>query len=392
MAELPKLYLQEHFASGSDKGTVVEVCQTPFRIGREPDNEMQIPERQISANHAELRFETGRWWVYDCASRNGTVLNGRRVQPKAVLHDDDDLAFAHRNYRVRFDLGSWQKFTTLTADDAAISQYYELLNVLRNRLTLPVFQPIVQIATGETVGWESLGRVKTTHQSMDISTLFRLADLGKADARLSGQFREVTQFCVHCHKCWPETQQALLFINLRSSELDEEDLVGVNKLAEFCAPAVRKAFQVVVEIPETWGANSSRIRSRMDLLRKHGLLVAFDDYGGGLDHTVELYKVAPDFVKFDRKWVVSLDDKEARSLIQPHVDMCRQLKIRTLAEGIETAEQRSVCLDMGIELGQGYLWGAPKSAYTLFNRNPATLPPECPFVELKIVSASHKTD
>ena len=51
-----------------------------FRVGRDESCEVRFDDPLISRRHAEIRFEQGRWWVVDLASRNGTRLDGRLVE------------------------------------------------------------------------------------------------------------------------------------------------------------------------------------------------------------------------------------------------------------------------------------------------------------------------
>ena len=51
-----------------------------FRIGRDESCEVRFDDPLVSRRHAEIRFEHGRWWVVDLASRNGTRLDGRLVE------------------------------------------------------------------------------------------------------------------------------------------------------------------------------------------------------------------------------------------------------------------------------------------------------------------------
>ena len=51
-----------------------------FRIGRDPECELSITERAVSKVHAEMRYEEGQWWIVDVQSRNGTYLDGQRIE------------------------------------------------------------------------------------------------------------------------------------------------------------------------------------------------------------------------------------------------------------------------------------------------------------------------
>ncbi len=51
-----------------------------FRIGRDPACELSVTERAVSKVHAEVRCEEGQWWIVDVQSRNGTYLDGERIE------------------------------------------------------------------------------------------------------------------------------------------------------------------------------------------------------------------------------------------------------------------------------------------------------------------------
>ena len=55
-----------------------------FRIGRSPECALLVSEPVVSKVHAEIRWEEGQWWLVDAQSRNGTYLNGERIQRVAL--------------------------------------------------------------------------------------------------------------------------------------------------------------------------------------------------------------------------------------------------------------------------------------------------------------------
>ena len=64
-----------------------------FSIGRDEENDLTLESKKVSREHAEIRFERGRWILEDRASFNGTYLNGNRLQPGAPvrLHHADRI-------------------------------------------------------------------------------------------------------------------------------------------------------------------------------------------------------------------------------------------------------------------------------------------------------------
>ena len=62
-------------------------------IGRETGNALIIDEDTVSAQHAVIRLDGGRWWVEDLGSTNGTFVNRQRVDGRSPLRDGDEVRF-----------------------------------------------------------------------------------------------------------------------------------------------------------------------------------------------------------------------------------------------------------------------------------------------------------
>ena len=62
-------------------------------VGRRPDSTMPINEPFVSAEHAELEYDNGRWWLRDLGSTNGTFLNGIPVTVSTGIRPGDVVQF-----------------------------------------------------------------------------------------------------------------------------------------------------------------------------------------------------------------------------------------------------------------------------------------------------------
>ena len=94
--------------------------------------------------------------------------------------------------------------------------------------------------------------------------------------------------------------------------------------------------------------------------RRFGFTTAIDDFGAGYAGLNLLAEFQPDIIKIDMDLVRDIDtSRPKQAIVEGIVHICRQLKIRVLAEGIETRAERDCLLERGVELFQGYLFCKP---------------------------------
>ncbi len=100
---------------------------------------------------------------------------------------------------------------------------------------------------------------------------------------------------------------------------------------------------------------------RVRTLQEAGIRIAIDDVGYGKSHLENLLMLDPQVMKVDKRLVQGLaTDDELRHTLSRLLKIAEVLGAEVVAEGIEDAEDYRVLLDMGVRLGQGYLFGVPK--------------------------------
>lgn len=93
---------------------------------------------------------------------------------------------------------------------------------------------------------------------------------------------------------------------------------------------------------------------------KFGFQTAIDDFGAGYAGLTLLSEYQPDIIKIDMELVRGIEDSAAkRAIVRGIVAICAELKVRVLAEGVETIAERDCLRAMGIDLMQGYLFCKP---------------------------------
>ncbi|WP_185934851.1 sensor domain-containing phosphodiesterase [Mycolicibacterium hodleri] len=97
-------------------------------------------------------------------------------------------------------------------------------------------------------------------------------------------------------------------------------------------------------------------------LREHGIGLAVDDAGAGYASFTQLLRLRPDFIKIDGELIADIDNDPAkRAIATALTSLGTEMKATMVAEAVETAGQLQTLIHLGIEYGQGYHLGMPKS-------------------------------
>ncbi|MDX2089017.1 MAG: GGDEF domain-containing protein [Kofleriaceae bacterium] len=88
--------------TGASAGQVFKLPDTPATIGRGPTAKIRLDDDGVSRAHATFRHENGRVWIEDCASRNGTYVNGNKLEQSVALVEGDKVQIG-RTTVLRFE-------------------------------------------------------------------------------------------------------------------------------------------------------------------------------------------------------------------------------------------------------------------------------------------------
>ncbi len=119
--------------------------------------------------------------------------------------------------------------------------------------------------------------------------------------------------------------------------------------------------QIEIEITESaFVQDFEKAISSLELLREKGFRIAMDDFGTGVSTLHRLREIPLDTLKIDRAFITaSVQDEKGRAIIENIVRMAQELNIETVAEGIETEEQRDYLKALGCNVAQGYFYARP---------------------------------
>jgi EAL domain-containing protein (putative c-di-GMP-specific phosphodiesterase class I) len=98
----------------------------------------------------------------------------------------------------------------------------------------------------------------------------------------------------------------------------------------------------------------------LERLRDRGVRLAVDDAGSGYSSFRHILRLHPDFIKLDRELIAGIDaDPPQRSLVAALSRFAKEVGASVIAEGVETPEEASILLPIGIHLAQGFLFARP---------------------------------
>ncbi|WP_249678186.1 putative bifunctional diguanylate cyclase/phosphodiesterase [Pseudomonas abieticivorans] len=148
-------------------------------------------------------------------------------------------------------------------------------------------------------------------------------------------------------------------INLSPKQFSDPDLVAsiANILKEEQLPAT------LLELELTEGLlleATDDTHQQLDQLKQLGLTLAMDDFGTGYSSLSYLKKFPIDIIKIDRSFIHEIpDNQDDMEITSAVIAMAHNLKLKVVAEGIETAEQLNFLRRHRCDVGQGYLFDRP---------------------------------
>ncbi|MDD2540380.1 MAG: GGDEF domain-containing protein [Desulfuromonadaceae bacterium] len=169
--------------------------------------------------------------------------------------------------------------------------------------------------------------------------------------------------CQHI-KLWNErglNGRGRIAVNVSARQL--EDPYFIERVARVLEEAGVSPSSVELELTESClMGDPERMSEIMAELRCLGFSIAIDDFGTGYSSLVYLKRIPIDTLKIDQTFVKNmLDDNNDSAIISTILAIAQQMGLATVAEGVETEEQRQALLQLGCGVGQGYYFCRPES-------------------------------
>lgn len=220
------------------------------------------------------------------------------------------------------------------------------------------FQPIVELNTGHTVGFEAL--VRWQRQGC---LIFPDSFIGAAESTglIVPLGKWVLQEACRQAQLWQESNAQSLTVAVNISPKQFADPQLVSDVKDILAEVHVNPCKLHLEITETVAmADPEKTRDILSRLKELGVGICLDDFGTGHSSLARLRRFPIDVLKIDRSFISHMDsDAEARQIARLIIEFAHTMDLRVIAEGIETSTQADELRTSRCEFGQGYLFSRP---------------------------------
>lgn len=318
----------------------------------------RITESIITA--MAVAFNIDSLTIFSSVSVGIATYNDTSESAEQLLIDADHAMYQAklkgRNRYVFFEALEEQKKST------NVKLEYDFDNAIKNQEFIGNYQPLIDFDTGEVIGAEVLVRWQHPKSGLLFPDVF-IPILEK-----SGQIVQLDLYMLKLAfnnlSCWADwlPEKFKLSVNVSTSGFSSQ--VFISYLQEQHQQSADITARLCIEITEeSLILNVEAVKKHLAVLKSLNIPVALDDFGTGFSSLGYLHQFSLDYLKIDKSFVDDLNEVSNKVLIlDAVVSLAKALKIKTTAEGIETAEQYQKLKEIGCDLGQGYYIAKPMFA------------------------------
>jgi EAL domain-containing protein (putative c-di-GMP-specific phosphodiesterase class I) len=216
------------------------------------------------------------------------------------------------------------------------------------------YQPIVDLNTGRVSGFEVLSRLVSKDGTVQ-SAAALMAELEREpEAQYALIYKLLDAIRREIVPLFARRPDFYVSINIPPSVL------GTGRIAPMLTELGLDPWltRLVVELTERQALGELG-RDAIETARSLGVAVALDDFGTGHSGLSQFVGLDLDMLKIDRSLLVPiLDNRSAARMLRGIVGLAAALRLRTVAEGVESWEQAFFLRAAGVDYGQGFFWSA----------------------------------
>ncbi|MGZ4616698.1 MAG: putative bifunctional diguanylate cyclase/phosphodiesterase [Actinomycetes bacterium] len=218
------------------------------------------------------------------------------------------------------------------------------------------YQPISDLTSGDTVGVEALARWSRDGDGPVAPDVF--IALAENLGLIGDLGAQVLVDALDTLSGWRRDGLALQYVAVNISPLQLSDPGFADLVASLLAARTLAPTSLVLEVTEGAVMQASpAVTATLEGLRAIGVSLSMDDFGTGYSSLTRLRHLPVSEIKIDRSFIAELSQDDTLTRIV--LELATQFGLRTVAEGVETAEQLAALRHLGCDAAQGYHLGRP---------------------------------
>ena len=233
---------------------------------------------------------------------------------------------------------------------------HEMYQALKNKEFKVFYQPKFNAKEEVLYGAEALVRWEHKDKMISPNEFIPLFEKNKFILQLD--FYIFEQVCSDI-KFWKEKygKEPIISVNISREHFLEEDFLDKYMLiaTKYGIDTNKIDFEITESATIEAGIDIIEI---MKKIKEFGFLISIDDFGTGYSSLSVIQDMPVDILKIDKSFVDRIGKNE-KNIIDYILTMARELSITTIAEGVETKEQRNYLLEKGCDIIQGYYYAKP---------------------------------
>jgi diguanylate cyclase (GGDEF)-like protein/PAS domain S-box-containing protein len=247
---------------------------------------------------------------------------------------------------------------------------HRLRRAIQRGSVKPYFQPIVDLASGEICALEALARWETRGELLEPARFVPIAE--ESSLIIDLDVHMLRQVCQDARRLAELDRRVPVHVNVSSRIVIWHGFVRA--VLQALDESGMVPGDLVIELTETTAVRDPAAGLGLLELAKHGVTLAMDDFGSGFSSIARMRQLPASIIKIDRALVLaatgelppperlgpaSFTTEAGAATLAGVLQIGRELGVRTIVEGVETAAVRDLVTGFGADMAQGYFFGRP---------------------------------